>query len=242
MDALEAALDAFAARRTAGLLLEADCALGDRARLLAALPNDEQARAKRFRRPQDQLAHAAGRVLTRLVAGRCAGAPMAAVEIALGEQGKPETPGGPAFNLSHSGGRVLAGFSWRGDIGVDIEAERELADLAGLAARVLSAREREDLDAGPETSRTRRFLQAWTRKEALAKATGVGLRVEPREIAAEPGGQVAMSGRLWLCTDLPADDGFVAALACEPAFGAPPPILRLSTGGLCSLAGLSDRS
>ncbi len=82
--------------------------------------------------------------------------------------------GGAAFNLSHSGPHVLVAVG-EGPVGADIEdaARRPVSD--GVVRRCCSAPERAWL-AGLDTGdRAAAFLDLWTRKEAVAKALGLGL-------------------------------------------------------------------
>jgi 4'-phosphopantetheinyl transferase len=138
-----------------------------------------------------------------------------------GDHGKPRVADRPdiAFSLSHSGDRILCAFARGVDVGVDVERVDAAADWAGPARRTLSRRERAELDALPADCRARRFYVLWTRKEALAKATGHGIVLPLREIDLSPRGQVrALPGALgspheWALQDLDVDDAFAAALA-----------------------------
>jgi 4'-phosphopantetheinyl transferase len=86
---------------------------------------------------------------------------------------------------------------------------------------VLSAAERAVLSAVPPADRARAFLVAWTRKEAVTKATGDGLRAAFTDVvvAADAGPPRLLS---WpyprsvhsvALLDLDVDAGYVAALA-----------------------------
>ena len=90
-----------------------------------------------------------------------------------------------------------------------------------LARLVLSTAERAALAAVPPADRARAFLVAWTRKEAVTKATGDGLRAAFSDVVV-----AADAGRPRLVSwpyprsvhsvsllDLDADPGSVAALA-----------------------------
>jgi 4'-phosphopantetheinyl transferase len=122
-------------------------------------------------------------------------------------------------------------LAWDREVGIDLESatrlKRDVDGLAGLAARVLSARELTIWQALPETAREAAFLRAWTRKEAYAKATGRGLleqliRTGVALDAAAPQSSLTLRSpqeggttRDWVLHDLPAPDGFAAALAVE---------------------------
>ena len=81
-------------------------------------------------------------------------------------------------SVAHAGGRIACAFLHEGAIGVDIEAlDRRIGDTLALAIRVLSPAEFEALDRSSRTDLDRLFLRAWTRKEAVLKALGVGLSI-----------------------------------------------------------------
>jgi 4'-phosphopantetheinyl transferase len=112
-------------------------------------------------------------------------------------------------------------------VGVDVEQLDGRAHQLGggdpeaLARLVLAGEERAALAAVPPSGRARAFLVAWTRKEAVTKAKGDGLRVPFSHVvvAADAGpprltawpypqdpGEVSL-------LDLDTDAGYVAALA-----------------------------
>ncbi len=79
-----------------------------------------------------------------------------------------------AVSLSRTEG--IGAFAVRaGDwVGVDVEALRPVAST-GLADMVLTASERDHVLSLSGTARDRAFHRAWTRKEAVVKAVGLGL-------------------------------------------------------------------
>lgn len=205
--------------------------------LSAVLDAGEQARAARFHFEHDRRHYAASHGLLRQLLSAALEMPAAALVFEQGAHGKPAIS--PAlqrdcalrFNLSHSAGWAMFAVAWDCEVGVDLESaarlNREVDGLAGLAARVLSARELTIWQALPETAREAAFLRAWTRKEAYAKATGRGLfeeliRADVALDAAAPKSSLTLRSsnegdvmREWVLHDLPAPDGFAAALAVE---------------------------
>ncbi|MFD0025475.1 4'-phosphopantetheinyl transferase family protein [Streptomyces sp. NPDC058382] len=112
-------------------------------------------------------------------------------------------------------------------VGVDAEAIRELP-VDELARNVLTPRERESVLAAPAgLLRSRAFLRCWTRKEAVLKATGVGIvtdlsRLETRAWErgpAEMTTDVLSRPTTWRVDDAPVPDGWTAAVAVPAGFG-----------------------
>jgi 4'-phosphopantetheinyl transferase len=97
------------------------------------------------------------------------------LELTTRSCGKPGIAGDPLrFNMSRSGATVLIGISVSRDIGVDIEIQRRVPSLEGLAQANLSPSEYAAWLASEPLSRDRKFLELWTRKEACVKAAGIG--------------------------------------------------------------------
>lgn len=205
--------------------------------LSALLDAGEQARAARFHFEHDRRHYVASHGLLRRLLSAALDKPAAALVFEIGAHGKPAiSPAlvqgrSPRFNLSHSAGWAMFALAWDCEVGIDLESTarltRDVDGLTGLAARVLSSRELTIWQALPETARDAAFLRAWTRKEAYAKATGHGLleeliRTDVALDAAAPkpslplrSSQKAGITRDWVLHDLPAPDGFAAALAVE---------------------------
>lgn len=136
--------------------------------------------AARERADRRKIAH----VALRLLLVRHAGLELARRPFAVGAAGKPAlAPDGerssraiPHFSLAHAERFALIGITLSGPIGVDIEVQRTVRireDRRALLETVAAA-----LAPGtplPHSPRDDRFLQAWVRLEAAAKATGEGI-------------------------------------------------------------------
>jgi len=89
--------------------------------------------------------------------------------------GRPRLVGGDAsFSLSHSGPRVLVAVG-RGPVGADIEDAGRSPVADGVVRRCCSPREQAWLAGLAPADRSQAFLGLWTKKEAVAKALGLGL-------------------------------------------------------------------
>ena len=166
------------------------------------LSADEHARASRYARGDDGRRWATARAALRVLLGERAGVHPREVAFTHGPHGKPHVDGGPYFNLSHAGGIALVALAGAREVGIDVERtdRRSHAIL-----RALTEREREALGERPGHLD---LMRVWCRKEALAKATGGGLRWAPERFDT-----TAPSG--YVLEDLEVVRGYVAALALE---------------------------
>lgn len=104
------------------------------------------------------------------------GRPLRSVERRPG--GKPFLPGGPHFNLSHSGPWALCAL---GDEELGCDVERIRPRRPGLPRFALSDREFQWFSR--QGGRWEDFYTLWTLKESLCKCTGRGLDCAPRTLA-----------------------------------------------------------
>lgn len=144
-------------------------------RMLRLLSADERERAARFHFARDRSRFIVGRAVLRTLLARYLGAAPEELAFQYGEFRKPALPGGPAFNLSHSGAVALYAFSAYTEVGIDVELDD--ADFASerIAERFFSPAEVQALRSLPLQQQPRAFLSCWTRKEAFIKARGDGL-------------------------------------------------------------------
>lgn len=140
------------------------------------LPAEERERAGQFLRPEAASRWVASRWALRRVLGEYLGVAPAAVELEVGERGKPFLRGnrGPEFNLSHSEGLALVAVAER-EVGVDIEAIVPGRDLPALAERALELRDVAAVRSASPSARPAVFYAAWARHEARLKCLGIGL-------------------------------------------------------------------
>ena len=79
------------------------------------------------------------------------------------------------FNLSYRPGRALLAVSNACVVGADVEPLLPLTDAAALIKELFSPAEQAALQAAEPADWHRLFYTIWTRKEAYAKALGMGL-------------------------------------------------------------------
>lgn len=208
---------------------DVDLTLSDenRAQCQNLLSEDEKARADRFVRDADRWRFEASHAALRLALGHRLGLDPHALVFGAEPSGKPYLAGAAAgtcrFSLSHSGSRALIGLSSSAEIGVDVEEMRPMPDLLRIARAHFAACEIAALEALEPGELTAAFFACWTRKEAVAKATGQGLSLrldsfavsvtpEAAELQAMPGGT-----KEWSLHALPAAPGYAAAIAIRAA-------------------------
>ncbi len=144
--------------------------LNEYANLLDA---EEQARAERFRFDADRARFIIGHGLLRIVLGRYLSRSPEAIILQRGEFGKPFLEGDPIhFNLSDTKDAIVVALS-RQPIGADIETIKRRTDHDRVAEHYFTPREVKSIAEAEDGKR--RFLELWTRKEAVLKASGVGL-------------------------------------------------------------------
>lgn len=147
--------------------------------LADSLSAAERQRHDALRQPADRERFLLGRGALRRLLGAWLALPPAAVPIEVGPHGKPGCPGGPEFNLSHSGDLILLALHPSRPVGVDVEQARPDLDWRPIARRVLPPAEaqalerRAALEGGGAAADA--FLTAWCRLEARLKAGGEGL-------------------------------------------------------------------
>jgi 4'-phosphopantetheinyl transferase len=198
------------------------------------LDETERRRWAAYRREADRERFLAGCALAKTALARYTGQRPADVRFdrTCGQCGEPHgkpvlVGGGLEHSVAHSGDLVAVAVA-RAPVGVDVEQlggrPRPLSgdgDPEALARLVLSAAEQAALARVPPAGRARAFLVAWTRKEAVTKATGDGLRAAFSDVVvAADGGPPRLvswpyprSPRSVSLHDLDAAAGYVAALA-----------------------------
>jgi 4'-phosphopantetheinyl transferase len=183
--------------------------------LQAWLTPEERQHSDRLLRPEDRERHLLGRAGLRRFLGEWRRQEPQRVPLRRGAHGKPFCPGGPHFNISHSGDLVLLAVHPHSPVGVDVEQLRAELDWRPLAARLLCGAECRQLEGLPASAQTRAFLQAWCRLEARLKATGEGLAgLEALRRRAERAGALELGPRAERLWDLDLPSGYCGALAC----------------------------
>jgi 4'-phosphopantetheinyl transferase len=139
-----------------------------------------------------------------------------AVSLERDAHGRLLAPGHPALraSISHSGGSVLCAVVAT-EVGVDVEPDSRPEADEHLAQHVCTPSERQWLETQRPDRRQAALIRLWVRKEALAKALGVGLalpmgRVDVRRRVPTVDG---VPQRAWSLHDLGTPMGYLTAVA-----------------------------
>jgi 4'-phosphopantetheinyl transferase len=122
------------------------------------------------------------------------------------------------FNVSHSEDLALYAMSSVFDCGVDLEAHRSTADLDTLVQHFFSHAECRALAALNPRDRSEAFFRCWVRKEAVIKATGLGLALALHsfDVPIEADGLPCVTsaqGTQWWLYEVPVPSGYSGAIA-----------------------------
>ena len=154
-------------------------------RLRGLLCETEIVRADRFRFPDLRRRFVAARgALRSILAGYLSMDPRQ-LTFSYGPSGKPSVRNSPneiQFNLSHSNDLMVLAICGRGFVGVDIEKEDPQFPVKEIAARYFCEREKNEIARADEKTALAIFFQLWTAKEAVSKATALGLSLELSKI------------------------------------------------------------
>ncbi|MFF6995676.1 4'-phosphopantetheinyl transferase family protein [Streptomyces sp. NPDC008313] len=209
---------------SAGLLDPAD----------AALLSDEELLVVRRRSQEAGTRYAGAHAALRRILARYLGTPPEAIRFGRRpcprcehpEHGRPRVSApdtGLDFNLSRSGPHWIVAVTAGRQVGIDLEDARSL-DVDGSAELMMSRAELRHLRGqSTEAGRTAAFFRCWTRKEAVVKASGVGILTDLRALDVQPAREGPVSVRHeeptgptdWIVQDVPAAPHLFAALARE---------------------------
>lgn len=195
-------------------------------RYATLLDEEEKARADRFRFAKDRERYILGHGLLREVLGQYLGMAPASVVMPRGEFGKPFLEGHPVhFNLSDTKDAVLVALH-RYPIGADVETMNRRTDHEEVAGHYFTGREVASITGAHDGKR--RFLELWTRKEAVLKACGVGLMDDLHSLeVGEKENQLTISHPEFVRLAAPEyhvlsaaiGSDHLASIACEVPFG-----------------------
>lgn len=197
-------------------------------RFLGLLDEKEQGRYDAYRQEADKRRFLTGRVLAKSLAAERLGTTASEIrfdstcEDCGKPHGRPRVPGADLMlSISHSGELIGVAATDGTPVGLDVETAKRRAD-SSLIEYALSPAEQKVLEGLSEDERATAFFTYWTRKEAVMKATGKGLKIPLQSITFSPyneqavlvvSGDPALDPANTRLTDLKASDGYRAAVA-----------------------------
>ena len=141
---------------------------------LASLDPAEKERMARFRFEVDRERFLLGHGWLREVLGTYLQCSSESIVYRRGRFGKPFLEGHPLrFNISDTKDAVAIAISKEREVGVDIETTSRRVHHVEVGQHYFTPEEIAAIDEAPDGKR--RFLEFWTRKEAVLKASGVGI-------------------------------------------------------------------
>lgn len=188
----------------------------------------ERRRASGFARARDRRRFTVARAWLRRHIGSFVGVSPETIDFSYGPHGKPGLGGrlagaGLHFNVSHCDDVGALAFATGGEIGVDIEAVRDIPDAEAITGRLASPAERRAWRSLAARDRRRGFFNWWTRKEAFVKARGGGLSMPLNafDVSLAPGvparllrvADAAAGERGWMLDEFVPGPGLVGAFA-----------------------------
>lgn len=152
---------------------------------MEVLSSEELDRYHRFKYARHRHQYLAAHLLLRYTLGETIDIDPSILQFGRHPLGKPFLSAGMTsepidFSLTHTEGIVACAVSQH-RIGIDAEwTDRRYSE--NLVHNVLSPLERADVQSCLSEDRLRRFLEYWTLKESILKATGKGLTVSPSSL------------------------------------------------------------
>lgn len=139
---------------------------------LAAMPQAALERILSYREIKDQQSRLAGRLLLAHLL-RSLELPYTLADVRTSATHKPYLGAGVDFSITHTEGWVACAATTVGQIGIDAEHRKNVKIADYLDS--LSDDEKRELSS-PESHLS--FWDIWTRKEAVAKASGMGIEMD----------------------------------------------------------------
>lgn len=188
------------------------------------LGEDEMARAERFRFPHLRRRFVTGRGSLRTILGGYLGVEPRKLTFSYSAHGKPslvEAPVDLQFNASHSDDLMVVAVCRESPLGVDIEKHDHRFHSLEIAARYFCKSESDEIARRGGEAGQRAFFQFWTAKEAVLKATSLGMALDLSRLEIDLAplrvvhieDSAKINGANWHLTPFSPAEGYSGALA-----------------------------
>lgn len=195
--------------------------------LCSLLSEEEINQAERFHFEKDQKRYVVARGMLRKILSQYCQFEPEAHQFGYNQYGKPYLTDNDwlRFNVSHSGDKILYGFTQNRELGVDIEYVKPFENAHQIVERFFSDHEKNQFRSVPDHMKNRAFLNCWTRKEAYIKALGKGMSLPLDEFSVyfmpdEPACLLETKHDIrekdrWTLQEIKVGEGYVAAVTVE---------------------------
>lgn len=223
-----------------------------------SLSDEENTRSKHLRSEKNRIRWIYSRLALRTIVATLVGRGPVEIRFEYGPFGKPrlsvEAGQRPLhFSLTRSGDLCLIATCSDHPVGIDVEQMNSKGGEDWIADQVFTPREKAMLQSLTASQKSRAFLDLWTRKEACAKAIGMGLQASLRDLdvsgvdaklpANFPAEMKGSAG--WRLIPLSPAAGYVATLVVPEASAASRTPIRLrpfAFGPQIAATGRADRN
>jgi 4'-phosphopantetheinyl transferase len=146
-------------------------------KIISLLSTPEIQRANAFHFKEDRKRYVQAHALLRLILCEYTGERPQEIDYKIGAHGKPRlvSENSVFFNLSHTKEMIAIAVSPKYNIGIDIEKKAYIADIDSVALQFMSQKEYREMNDLKANLKIDYFYQCWVQKEALVKASGMGI-------------------------------------------------------------------
>ena len=152
------------------------------------LSKNEKNKANEFQYLDDKLSFTKCRSILRSTLSKWLNCGPSEINIIHRENGKPYLEHSKVieFNITHTKGLAAIAFSIDSEVGIDVENLNREINLDQVAKKVFTTSEQSLINGNNQNDKKKTFFRLWTSKESYLKSTGLGLRIDPREISVDP--------------------------------------------------------
>ena len=184
------------------------------------LSKNEKNKAHEFQHPDDRLSFTKCRSILRSTLSKWLNCDPNEINIIHRENGKPYLEHSKVieFNITHTKGLAAIAFSIDSEVGIDAENLNREINLDQVAKKVFTTSEQSLINANNQNDKKKTFFRLWTSKESYLKATGQGLRIDPRKISVDPPIENKKHGTLKCENDLNSHHLLLIELKCPDPY------------------------
>ena len=143
------------------------------------ITTDEQARANRYYSDSDRITYITCHAVLRAILAEKLNENPLELSFIKGFYDKPGLYRNTAFfNIAHTREAFAIAFARDINVGVDLEKVKQNTNYQSIMYKYFSKEEIKYIQVGEPKEAINRFFLLWTRKEALLKALGIGIKID----------------------------------------------------------------